>query len=475
MRTFLKYVLVLHLAAGMVAVLAYWMAGRVPGPAVEIDEPQRLLGRSGVLEISIEAPAGTFERLEASLAQADRTFPLLAIAAGQGATATDAEVEIRQDGDSRIRVTRPIGREALPDLRQGPARLSVTAARTTLFGLRTRETTVERDVEVRLTPPRLAVLSTHHHVNHGGSELVVFRVTPADSEAGVIVGDREYPGFSAVEAGMGGDPAVRLAFFALLHDQDLSTPVSLFARDPAGNRATAAFDYRVFPKAFRRGRIELSDSFLQRVVPPILDQSPAVQAVVSSPEDLLPAFLEVNRELRKQNAEQIASFAKQTAPRQLWSGPFHQLGSSAVQSGFADHRSYFYGGREVDQQVHLGYDLAVTAAIPILAANAGTVLFADYLGIYGNTVIIDHGLGVQSLYAHLSSIEVESGDAVEKNQRIGRSGMTGLAGGDHLHFTVLLNGHPVNPVEWWDSRWMEDRVQRKLRDLGGQAGLPGGQ
>ena len=83
--------------------------------------------------------------------------------------------------------------------------------------------------------------------------------------------------------------------------------------------------------------------------------------------------------------------------------------------------------------------------------------------------MIDHGLGVQSLYGHLSTTDVKEGDMVEKGQAIGRTGTTGLAGGDHLHFTMLVNGVAVNPVEWWDPHWMEDRVFRKIREAGGQA------
>ena len=142
---------------------------------------------------------------------------------------------------------------------------------------------------------------------------------------------------------------------------------------------------------------------------------------------------------------------------------FHAFSNNAVESAFADQRTYIYKGKEVDQQVHLGFDLASFAGTPIVAANRGKVLFADELGIYGNCVIIDHGMGVQSLYAHLSSIDVKAGQTVEKEQTLGRSGMTGLAGGDHLHFTMLVNGHMVNPVEWWDSHWIEDRILRKLR------------
>ena len=105
----------------------------------------------------------------------------------------------------------------------------------------------------------------------------------------------------------------------------------------------------------------------------------------------------------------------------------------------------------------------------MVAANNGTVLNASWLGIYGNCIILDHGMGVQSLYAHLSSFDSKVGDTVEKDQVIARSGMTGLAGGDHLHFTVLVQGHPVTPVEWWDAHWIADRIVRKLREAAAPA------
>ena len=327
-------------------------------------------------------------------------------------------------------------------------------------------------MQVRLERPRVAVLSTHHYVNHGGSEMVVYRVTPDDVASGVLVGEVEYPGFRATGVTVDNvnvtDPAVRVAFFALLHDQDLHTPIRLFARDAAGNSARADFDYTAFPKPFKKSRIELDDRFLARVVPAILEGTSDVK-----PEgDDLARFLAINGDLRRKNAEKIASFASQTAPELLWrAAVFHPFTNTAVESAFADHRTYTYKGREVDQQVHLGFDLASFAGTPIVAANRGKVLFADELGIYGNCVIIDHGMGVQSLYAHLSSIDAQVGQVVEKEQQIGRSGMTGLAGGDHLHFTMLVNGRMVNPVEWWDAHWIADRIARKLKAAGG--GLEG--
>jgi murein DD-endopeptidase MepM/ murein hydrolase activator NlpD len=290
----------------------------------------------------------------------------------------------------------------------------------------------------------------------------VYRATPADVSSGVRVGDVVYPGFPLSGAGVQSDPALRIAFFALLYDQDLNTPMSVFAKDEAGNLATATIDAKVFTKVFRRSRIEVAPPFLQRVVPAILQNTPDIK--VDDPNDLVQAFLRINGDLRRKNAEQIAAFAQKTAPEILWRGAFQQLGNSQVESLFADHRTYVYEGKEIDQQVHLGFDLAVTSAVPIVAANRGRVVHADYLGIYGNCVILDHGMGVQSLYAHLSTIDVKTGDPVEKGQTIGRSGMTGLAGGDHLHFSMLVAGHPVSSVEWWDSHWIEDRVLRKIRE-----------
>jgi murein DD-endopeptidase MepM/ murein hydrolase activator NlpD len=340
----------------------------------------------------------------------------------------------------------------------------VTASRPVLNGLRQVSTEVTHDVEVRLERPRLSVLSTHHYINQGGSEMVVYRVTPDDVSSGVRVGELEYPGYPAsgvaVEGASFSDPAVRVAFFALLHDQPTDTPIRLYARDPAGNTAEAAFEHRIFPKRFRQSRISLDDAFIERVVPSILAGTDEV-APTGSPID---QYVVVNGELRRLNAERIASFADETALEMLWRGQvFHTFVNNAVESGFADRRTYIYQGREVDRQTHLGFDLASYAQTPIVAANRGRVVFADELGIYGNCVIVDHGMGLQSLYAHLSTIDVRPGDLVEKEQQIGRSGVTGLAGGDHLHFTMLLAGRMVNPIEWWDPHWVEDRVLRKLR------------
>jgi murein DD-endopeptidase MepM/ murein hydrolase activator NlpD len=462
LRKAVLFLVLLLVAAGVAGGAAYALAGRGEPPRLTINKPGATLGRTGTLDVSVGAPGGRLSALTVTLEQNGRQFPLFAL------TDPAAAAQQRVDGDT-VHVSRSIDATVARGLSAGPARIVVAATRPSWLNLRPLSSRAEKTITVRLDPPRINVVSTHHYVNHGGSEMVVYRISPPDVASGVRVGDVEYRGY-ALPAGAGApaDQGLRVAFFALLYDQPLSASILAFARDEVGNEATARFVDNVFEKPFKKSRIPIDDRFLGRVVPEILEHSPELK--VQTPSDLVPAFLQVNGALRRMNAERISALTSSSGPPRLWDGPFVQLGNSQVEASFADHRTYLYNGREIDQQDHLGFDLAVTANVPVVAANTGTVVQADWLGIYGNCVIIDHGLGVASLYGHLSSIGVRAGETVTKGQVIGKSGMTGLAGGDHLHFTMLVGGHPVNPVEWWDRHWMEDRVERKLHETGSPSG-----
>jgi murein DD-endopeptidase MepM/ murein hydrolase activator NlpD len=452
----LRWLLAFLLLFALVAGGAYVVAGRGAPPRITIAKPDRAIGQAGSLEVTAESANGRFSAVSIAIEQNGKSIPLYILGGGPTATVT-------QPDPTHLHIARTIGKQSVPDLQSGTARIVVTATRPSFLNLRQLTSTATKDVQIRLEPPRLAVVSTHHHINHGGSEMVVYRATPSDVQSGVRVGDIEYRGFAASGAGAtGGDPSLKLAFFALLYDQDLNTRIQAFARDEAGNETKASFVDNVFEKPFKKSRIELDDKFIDRVVPEILEHAPELKMTPPTGGDMLPAFLKINGELRRINTDQIAAFAAQSAPQRLWEGPFVQLGNSQVEARFADQRTYVYKGKEVDHQVHLGFDLAVTSRVGVVAANAGTVLNASWLGIYGNCIIIDHGMGVQSLYGHLSSFDVKVGDKVTRGQTIGRSGMTGLAGGDHLHFTMLVGGRMVNPVEWWDPHWITDRIQRKV-------------
>jgi murein DD-endopeptidase MepM/ murein hydrolase activator NlpD len=457
----MRYLIGLVLAAALVGCGLFVYAGGLPGPAIEFAKPVKYVGQATPLEVSVTAPGARLSALQIAFEQNGKQTPFFSLAKAGAA-------EIKQEGTDRVRVTQIIGREAIPDLKSGPARIIVTAERPVLYGLRKAHASASHDVQVRLERPTIAVLSTKHYINLGGSEMVVYRATPADIESGIQVGDLKYPGYPAAGAKLEGvhiaDPAVKIAFIALRYDQDVNTPMFAYAKDEAGNAARADFDRLTFPKPFKKSRIELDDRFLNRVIPAILETT----TEVNPQGDMLQKFLVVNGELRKKNADKIASMAKQSAPEILWGGAvFHPFTNTAVEAAFADQRTYIYQGKEVDRQTHLGFDLARVVNSPVLAANAGKVLYAAPLGIYGNCVILDHGMGVQSLYGHLSSFTVQAGQTVLKEQELGKSGMTGMAGGDHLHFTMLVNGQMVNPVEWWDAHWIQDRILRKLHEASG--------
>jgi murein DD-endopeptidase MepM/ murein hydrolase activator NlpD len=460
MESMFRWLLALLVVLALACTGAYIVAGRGTPPQLTIDKPDRFVGQAGSLDVTADAPNAQLTALTITLEQNGKQVPLFTLDGPQTASVTRTD-------RNHLKVSRPLGKQSVPELQSGAARIVVSATRPSFLGLRQLTSTAAKDFQVRLEPPRIAVLSTHHYVNHGGAEMVVYKATPPDIASGVRVGDVEYPGFPAAGAGLdGADPSTKVAFFALLYDQPLNAPIVAFARDEAGNQAKASFIDNAFEKPFKKSRIEIDDKFINRVVPEIIEHSPELKMTApaqDSPE-MLAAFLRINGELRKINADEIAALAAKTSPKKLWDGPFVQLGNSKVEASFADRRTYIYKGKEVDQQTHLGFDLAVTEHVPVAAAAAGTIVNASWLGIYGNCVIIDHGLGVQSLYGHLMSFDVKVGDSVTRGQQVGRSDSTGLAGGDHLHFTVLVGGRMVNPVEWWDPHWMADRVERKLKE-----------
>jgi murein DD-endopeptidase MepM/ murein hydrolase activator NlpD len=228
----------------------------------------------------------------------------------------------------------------------------------------------------------------------------------------------------------------------------------VFAEDRAGNTTKVPLSVNIMEANFYTDTIGLSDAFLQAKVSELLG---------GDNPDPLAAYLKINNEMRKQNDAQIVEICKKSSEDRLWSGPFLQLPNSKVGATFAQRRSYVYQGKEVDKQIHLGYDMASNSRAEIPAANDGVVAYAGELGIYGKTVIIDHGLGLFSLYSHLSEISIEKGQAMARGEIMGRSGDTGLAGGDHLHFSMMLNGAFINPIEWLDAKWINEHIEAKLK------------
>ncbi len=299
--------------------------------------------------------------------------------------------------------------------------------------------------------PSIRALSRLHYVNQGGTCLVFYQASSDTVKSGVLVNRLLFPGYPAGK----GAPGTHLCFFAVPHDMDPQSPIRLWAEDRAGNQARAAFYHRVRAKRFREDRMNITDGFLGRVLPYF--------SFAPLPKEGTPVeqYLWVNNELRRRNHETLEGLQDRSAPGRLWEGPWIRLPNAATMAHYADHRVYYHQGEPIDEKDHMGVDLASLANSPVPAANHGRVVYAERLGIYGKTVVLDHGQRVMSLYGHLSSIQVSRGQEVRQGEVIGTTGATGLAGGDHLHFSVMVNGVPVNPIEWWDPHWIEDNITKK--------------
>ncbi len=342
-------------------------------------------------------------------------------------------------------------------VKEGPAVLRVIARDASLF--RGNEAVLEKSVTIDITPPALELIADDRYVNFGGVGAIVYKASADTAASGVKIGAHFFPGFPGQ---VKDHPDHFLALFAHPYDVPPEARPTLVATDKAGNTRELRIAYELKNVRYKKSTIPLSDSFLQNKVAPLLADAAARQG---APKDV---FVAVNKRLRMENEDRITSVTRNATPSMLWKDAFAQLSNSKVEANFADQRTYTYKGEPIDTAYHLGYDLSVTKHTPVEAANSGTVAFTGDLGIYGNTVILDHGLGLFTLYGHLSSIDVKAGDSVVKRQVIGKTGETGLAAGDHLHFGIYLDGVAVLPVEWWDQKWIDDNIKPKLEGRSGQ-------
>jgi murein DD-endopeptidase MepM/ murein hydrolase activator NlpD len=442
-------VLLLVLLAVVLIPLTWFLYTRLEGrpPVITHDLPQPVLGREQTVTLTVVDEGRGLRQVRAIIRQgakeiglAENTFP---------GGLLSAEAPVRETALPLRLSTTELG------LSDGPAVLEVTAVdqawRRWWNG---NQSLLELPLTVDTQPPRVDVLSTFHYINQGGAGVVIFRLSEDCPVAGVKVGENFFPGFG----GLLQDPRVMVTLFAVAYDQGTDTPLAVEAVDAAGNRVRTGFNHRIKPKRFPQDRLTITDRFIQDTM---FGFVPGGGAGMASRE----VFLKVNRELRQANYETLTALGAKSAGQMLWDGPFLRLPNAAPRAGFADQRTYVYQGQEIDHQVHLGVDLASLERSPVPAANSGQVVFTGFEGIYGNTVVLDHGLGLLSLYSHLSEIAVEKGQAVTKGDILGRTGETGLAAGDHLHFSVMVHNTFVNPIEWWDPGWIQDNVTGKLQDV----------
>lgn len=347
-------------------------------------------------------------------------------------------------------------------MRQGKATLVVEAAdRSWRNWMKGNVYIKEFPVEVDTTPPRISSLNQIIHLNRGGTGLAVYTVNEAQTRHGVRVGDKVFIGWAPWPQ----QPGTKLCYFAYGDSQPRGVNIDLWAEDIAGNQAQMPLNVKVRWKSFKTDIINLNERFMNIVAARFADQIPTDR------QTPLAKFLWINQDLRQHDNAKIALAAMPSQPYQLWQKTLERpLG--APKAAFGDRREYVFNKEVVSRSVHLGQDLAHTERSPVKAAANGIVRYAADLGIYGNCVILSHGQGLASLYGHLSELRVKVGDEVSRNQELGLSGMTGLALGDHLHFSVLVGGVFVNPTEWWDPHWVQDNVLLRFSEAGLPQPLP---
>jgi murein DD-endopeptidase MepM/ murein hydrolase activator NlpD len=414
-------------------------------PQVSLGAPVEVMGRKTPIDIDVHSGAPGIRSVTVRLRDSGTTHELLheevAPTTWRGSGVTEKRVHLEPD-------------LAALQVPEGPATLEVVVDTYAWhpFGHSTGPQ-LAVPVKVDLYPPQLELLTTQHNARLGGVELAVFRQSEDTAISGVAVG----PYFFPSTKGLSADPNVAVAFFAIPQDQTADVRPQLIARDGAGNERQLLLPVLIKPRRFAERALVIDDEFLTRKVPELQ----SANHLPPTP-DLVQGYLQINGDLRKASEAKIRAVTAKSEPHPLWDGPFHRQSNAAPLSAFADRRTYEYKGQTIDRQTHLGYDLASLKNSPVEAAQNGNVVFADNLGIYGNTVILDHGLGIFSLYGHLSTIAVHPGERVTTGQTLGQTGETGLAGGDHLHFSIMLNGVHVDPVEWWDPQWIREHVGAKL-------------
>jgi len=413
--------------------LGFYYLRDTTGPLVTLPPGAGPISGHRDLVLTLQDPGSGLKSLTVGALQGDRLVPLFAKQYPPGTRQARESFGLAQSG-----------------LKEGALRLQISAVDRAPYHFGAGNATqLSPAFDFQSTPPAVSVLSTAHNISRGGSALAVYTVNREVERTGVVFAGRFFPGYR-----QSGD--IYACLFAFPYDLAPQRFVpKVLAVDRAGNERQAGIYFHLLPKSFPSDRIELSEGFLDKISAEFKDRFPRA----ATP---LEVFLLANRELRTRDLKILAECGLKTSPLPVWEGSFLRLPNSAPRGSFAQRRSYFYQGREVDRQTHLGIDLASLAHSPVPAANAGKVVHADDLGIYGQCVIIDHGLGLQTLYGHLSRIGVKPGDQVRKGQIIGSTGDTGLAGGDHLHFGTVVSGEQVNPIEWWDPSWIRNNVTGKL-------------
>ena len=411
---------------------AFFLA-RSATPIIELPASVQSLGQATPITVHVTDPHG-IRNLTASVEQNGTQYKVFE--ASQPSSLPDTTADFTA------------GVKTTPQLQAGKAKLILEAVSN---DLRRKTARVERDVMIVTQPPSVSVDSEQHYLYLGMADLATFGVSGSWTEAGIRVGDQKFRAWPMP----GGKPGM-FSLFAFAWNMPPDTIPMVYASNGAGNDVTSPLVV-IFPKKeqpkYTTHDLQVSDAFLQKVIGELDPNGTG---------DPVTRFVKINTDMRRANNQTLSDLRFKTADKFLWSQPFARQSHSQAEATFADVRNYIYHGKKIDQQVHLGYDLAVTQHIGVQASNDGKVVYAAPLGIYGNCIVVDHGYGLQTIYGHLSRIDVHEGDMVKRGQAMGLSGMTGMAGGDHIHFAMQLDGVQIDPKEWWDPHWIKDHIAKRV-------------
>lgn len=335
-------------------------------------------------------------------------------------------------------------------LRDGTFDLEIVARDTAFAGFgKGNSTTRIWPMRLDTQPPRVKVRTLSPALRRGSVTAIAYTVSEDVSHTGIQLGELFFPAFQQPNG-------LYYCFFAFpYHFTKNQFKPEIVARDLAGNESRSRVIVNAMERNYRKDTLNISDNFLD-------SKMPAFAALVPEATTNLERYVQVNNKVRLSNEKTLREVAKKTSPIMLWQGAFKRLPGSAVKANYGDHRTYMHNGVKIDEQTHMGLDLASVKHAAVPAANQGKVVFAGDLGIFGNLVIIDHGLGLQSLYSHMSEIHVQVGDEVKQGDTLGLTGVTGLAGGDHLHFGMLMGGLQVQPIDWLDRNWIKNTITDRL-------------
>ena len=433
-RYVIAFVAIIFLTGGFFLFGSYF---EIVKPEIRLSEDLVAIGRQKVMEITFSDSGSGLRETTAVIVQDNKPYPL-------------SSVHYPQKKTSRKLMSLTVDPYEMK-MHDGPAILQIKAVDYSLFK---NETLISRPVTIDMTPPQIYPQNPQNIVNPGGTGVTLFRTSEPTVMSGVMVENQFFRSYPIMVSGK----LFQIVYFALPVDaRQGATRIKIFARDTASNEASLALPHLIKVKKFRSDQMNLSDTFLQQKMPDFQISNPELRG-----KTIVETFIQVNGQMRQDNLKTIQAITRKSEPRQLWQETFLRMKNASPMALFGDARTYMYQGKAIGESLHEGVDLASTEHAPIEAANDGVIVFSGPLGIYGNAVIIDHGLGLFSLYGHLSAIQIQTGQPVKKGDQIGSSGVTGLAGGDHLHFSIIVGDRFVNPQEWWDPHWIADNVTKKI-------------